>query len=285
MSRKIKKLKKPLWLDWNGAGYLEIPAEPLIPFPASPHVDTTLAWVSAFQHARRGDFRYVEKIPQARAEDEKDELFYNTAAYLIGDAGPGRMFAELVSFVSQDHWNFELAYAWCRAIAARGRLRDVPALIHAYEANINDINDDNDIILMHVAQVIDDGEIPKFSGVEGFRDLDDYRTQVQQRCAELASRFGGEDVLLWRGEPTSVRRMARHLIELAHAEYAYLPSWTRHRFEASTGIDCSAMFDRHRRFQPLQAAAIAETFLDSPAAHNYLEGVRYFFGHQVPDSV
>ena len=119
----VMKIKKPLWLDWKGAGYRKIPAEPLIPFPTSPAADTTLAWVSAFQHAYRGDFRYVETIPRAMDEDETDDLFYNTAADLIGDAGPGRMFDELLDFIRQNHWNFELTYAWCDAVAARGRRR------------------------------------------------------------------------------------------------------------------------------------------------------------------
>jgi hypothetical protein len=56
----------------------------------------------------------------------------------------------------------------------------------------------------------------------------------------------------------------------------------RRRFEASTGIDCSGFY-KDRNFQPLTAAAILEDFLESPEVARYEEGVRYFFGHRIPE--
>ena len=35
--------------------------------------------------------------------------------------------------------------------------------------------------------------------------------------------------------------------------------------------------------QPLATAAILEEFLESPEAAKYEDGVRYFFGHRIPD--
>ncbi|MEZ4271726.1 MAG: hypothetical protein R3C68_09935 [Myxococcota bacterium] len=56
----------------------------------------------------------------------------------------------------------------------------------------------------------------------------------------------------------------------------------RHKFEVATGIDCSEMF-YERMPQPLVAAKIVEEFLESPDVDKYEDGVRYFFGHRIPD--
>ncbi|KIG18665.1 hypothetical protein DB30_07680 [Enhygromyxa salina] len=237
--------------------------------------------MSAFQHACRGEFRFVDQIPKL-VDQEHEYIPYNTCADLLGDAGRSSLFEELVEYIARNHVNYELTYSWCHAVAIRGRLGDIPTLIDAYEANISDIDDDNDIILMFIAQVIDEAELSKFDDLDSFANVSEYRACALEHCKSLAERYGGEDILLWRGQPTSVRRMARMFIEPAGPLGMSLPSWTRHRFEASTGIDCTAMFDRRGVFKPLAAAAIAEAFLDSPAAAQYRDGVRYFFGHPVP---
>jgi hypothetical protein len=54
------------------------------------------------------------------------------------------------------------------------------------------------------------------------------------------------------------------------------------RFEASTGVDCSGFFSG-TRLQPLSVAGVVEQFLESPEAAKYKDGVRYFFGHRIPD--
>ena len=55
-----------------------------------------------------------------------------------------------------------------------------------------------------------------------------------------------------------------------------------HALEPATGTDCSAIFAGSKA-SPLAAADLAERFLDSGAAEGYQPGVRYFFGHPIPD--
>lgn len=279
MSRS--KINKPLWLNWEGRGYFGVPHQPARAFPVRPLEDATATWMSAFQHARQGNFRYVGEVARLIGH-EREELLYDLCADLLGDAGLSAVFADLLAFLALDDLNTDLTYAWCQAIAARGRLGDIPALLDAYEANISDINDDNEIVPIYIASVIEPAEVSPLYNTENFSNVGQYRASVADRCQALAQRFGGDDVLLWRGEPTSVRRMARHLLEAAGPRKLVLPHRTRHRFEASTGIDCTAMFDRRGNFKALAAAAIAEAFLDSPAAEKYVDGVRYFFGHALP---
>ncbi|PRQ04197.1 hypothetical protein ENSA5_09810 [Enhygromyxa salina] len=85
MSRLKKKIKKPIWLNWSGRGYFTVPHEPLIPFPREFRAQPTRAWVSAFQHARNGNFRYVDLVPNLLGV-ESDFVPYQTCSDLLGDA-------------------------------------------------------------------------------------------------------------------------------------------------------------------------------------------------------
>jgi len=53
-------------------------------------------------------------------------------------------------------------------------------------------------------------------------------------------------------------------------------------FGAITGVDCRAFFSDDGNLQRLSAAAIVEDYLDSFDAQ-FQPGVRYFFGHRIPD--
>ena len=114
-----------------------------------------------------------------------------------------------------------------------------------------------------------------------FESIDGYCGMVDRTWKELADRFGTTDLYIWLGEPTSVRRMAKVII--AKAREPYFSFEIRHKFEASTGINCSAFYKADQSFQPLSAAAIAEDFLNSPRAAQFVDGMRYFFGHPLPD--
>ncbi|MCP3138552.1 hypothetical protein [Pyxidicoccus xibeiensis] len=53
--------------------------------------------------------------------------------------------------------------------------------------------------------------------------------------------------------------------------------------ESTTGLNCRAFFDDSGRLKNLTAAAIVEEFLERGDADRYQPGVRYFFGHRIPD--
>lgn len=54
-------------------------------------------------------------------------------------------------------------------------------------------------------------------------------------------------------------------------------------FEGHTGIRCSHFFTSNGKFLPHAAAATIEDFLASDNTATYKAGVRYFFGHPIPD--
>lgn len=53
--------------------------------------------------------------------------------------------------------------------------------------------------------------------------------------------------------------------------------------EANTGLDCSEFFGEDLRLKPLSAAALVEELLSTHNFQSFEKGVRYFFGHRIPD--
>jgi hypothetical protein len=96
----------------------------------------------------------------------------------------------------------------------------------------------------------------------------------------LVEKLGGDQVFVYGGDRFGVVRFARLLLDRLRTPP--IPVYWRRKFEASTGINCSAFYE-NRTFRPLTAASIIEAFLDSPGAADYEDGARYFFGHRIPD--
>ncbi|MBZ4420403.1 hypothetical protein [Myxococcus sp. RHSTA-1-4] len=115
-------------------------------------------------------------------------------------------------------------------------------------------------------------------------ELIEYEDRVLERYEELKKKFGTDQVILLHGERFSVVSVAQRLLRgLDGDDFARaMRPFYRRRFEASTGIDCSGFY-KGEQFQSLTAAAILEDFLESPEAARYEEGVRYFFGHRIPE--
>jgi hypothetical protein len=107
-----------------------------------------------------------------------------------------------------------------------------------------------------------------------------FRAAVMNHYSKLVDQFGSEDVIIFEGKRFGVRALAERALELVRLPY-FRP-YLRQKFEAATGIDCSGFY-KDEQLQPLTAAAILEDFLASPEAAQYQEGVRYFFGHRIPD--
>jgi hypothetical protein len=90
---------------------------------------------------------------------------------------------------------------------------------------------------------------------------------------------------VFQGRPLDIGKLAEDMLDIlrSRARRFELPAFAtlRHRFEASTGIDCRAFY-KNDDVQPLAAAEILERFLESGAAARFVPGKRYFFGHEVP---
>lgn len=113
----------------------------------------------------------------------------------------------------------------------------------------------------------------------------EFELQVGSRFDELRGQLGA-GAAVWRGQLFSVPLLAEQMYDFVRDPAAgrlqgsFIPM--RHRSEAATGINLSECFE-NGVLQPLNAAAVLETFLESEAPAQFEDGVRYFFGHRIPD--
>jgi hypothetical protein len=264
------------YLDFQRRGYFGAPSVPQeAPPPRNWKRTPWYGWAFAFGRARKGDFSALPHLLPLLEEDIGG-TFEQAVSTLLGDAGFGDLFASL-KLIMKQHQGYDLSFDAAEAIADRGRLSDVPLLIEFHRAT-HRLPDVPSVPNMLSRILHPDGLLPL---PEEFESMDEYCGMVEQTWKNLAERFAMTDPYLWLGEPTSVRRMANVII--ARAREPYFPFAFRRKFEASTGINCSAFYKADQFFQPLSAAAIAEDFLNSAQADQFVDGVRYFFGHPLPD--
>jgi len=111
---------------------------------------------------------------------------------------------------------------------------------------------------------------------------------VQAKYAELKDDLSADremSLAIFEGEALSLAKVARRLLVRLRANGGLEEiSTARMTLEAFTGMDCSSFYKPDfGPLQPLTAAAIVEDFLESGEAEKYEPGVRYFFGHRIPD--
>ncbi|HYO52643.1 hypothetical protein [Archangium sp.] len=264
------------YLDFQRRGYFGAPSVLKdAPPPRNWKRTPWYGWAFAFDRAKKGDFGALPHLLPLLEEDIGG-TFEQAVSTLLGDAGFGDMFAGLKKTMKQ-HEGYDLSFHAAEAIAYRGKLSDVPLLIEFHRAT-HHLRDVPSVPRMLSRILHPDGLLPR---PDAFESMDEYCGMVERTWKELADRFGTTDLYLWLGEPSSVRRMAKVISK--RAREPYFPFAFRRKFEASTGINCSAFYKADRSFQPLSAAAIAEGFLNSPQADQFVDGVRYFFGNPLPD--
>lgn len=108
------------------------------------------------------------------------------------------------------------------------------------------------------------------------------RDRLRGGVDQLVALMGRDDIACLRGAPLSLADVARRMLDIASGPTTGLFAHYRLVFEAYTGWDCRHFYREHR-LQKLVVAATLEDFLDSGEADRYEPGVRYFFGHRIPD--
>lgn len=259
-------------IDWKGRGYFGCPPPPEVITVAT---DSFVIWEMTLARAKIGQFGHLPQLIDLYKASTQPVLL-QVCAFLLGDAGPDACFQRIRQEIMVTD-SLELVLDFCDAIAARGRLADVPLLLGAYEKFA--ALEDAEIIPCYLSALLEP-ELGALSDPNQVPSLAAYRALVMKRYAQLLDALGTEQVTVWMGEHFGVIPMAKKLLQLL--QNPSFPSDARRKFEASTGVDCTPFY-KAAQLQPLTAAAIVEKFLDSPAADHYEDGVRYFFSHRIPD--
>ncbi|AEI64244.1 hypothetical protein LILAB_11675 [Corallococcus macrosporus] len=114
---------------------------------------------------------------------------------------------------------------------------------------------------------------------------EEYLNLVERTFQEVVStqKLFEQDAL-WEGGRLDIRAVAQRLLtrvrDCTHPDRIEVG---RMLLEGTTGLDFRAFFNGSGRLQSLTAAAITEEFLERGDADKYQPGVRYFFGHRIPD--
>jgi hypothetical protein len=121
---------------------------------------------------------------------------------------------------------------------------------------------------------------------EQYYDYDEYISAVRMiRDRVVAQSAGRMGTPLLGGRPFSAVELARRIIKHAQmGENSPRTNFERMAFEGASGIPCRDFFQQPEQLKvrPLSAAATAEMFLKSKASATFADGVRYFFGHPIP---
>ena len=268
-------------INWKGSGYFGGPnVSPETPPTPSPLADRPdLQWTAAFQRATQGDFQLLPSLIESYKQSE-DETIQHLCSTLLGDAGPGACFPVIIQEIERElkeTTRYEVTLDWCDALFARGRLADLPLMLAAYE-NLAYLSDAY-IIPVRISELLE-YPVGRLVNPRNFASTTAYREAAIGRYEQVVQELGDEQVLVFGGKHFGVVPFARMFLD--RVRNPHVPSYWRRKFEASTGINCTAFY-LDEAFQPLTAAAVIEEFLDSPEAAKYHDGVRYFFGHRIPD--
>jgi hypothetical protein len=262
-----------LEVNWESTGYFNdfvLPSEIV-------SKDPNTIWKTTLNYAKEGKFEYVSQLFRILKQAVPSPLAM-ACSDLLGDAGTNACF-ELILEEIKTTKDFNLIMELCNALQLRGKLSDVLTLLSAYEKTYKE-NKDADIFPVWIADLIEpDGSL--LSEPSEFVNIQNYQQAVINRCKKLEDYLGTEQAVIYKGELFSVTKLAQYILARIHLPYLRVDD-LRHKFEAVTGVDCSSFF-KNGKFQPLSAAALLEQFLESYEVTKYKNGVRYFFGHRIPD--
>ncbi len=233
-------------------------------------------WVATLARARLGDFSWVPGLLDLYLRSE-DYVLKGQCIDLLADAGPATTVSRIrnsiaTKLVRGDEYGPQFAVDMSRVLFAQLRLADVPLLLQTYQGGAQ--FEDTAIIVCYMEYIL--GKVELAGGVSNLASDSEL---VNRRFKQLFDHFGRGEIPLWMGELFDITGLAKKWLMATDIPD---PITMRSIFESTTGIDCRPFFE-DEEFQPLSAAMVLEDFLDSPSAAKYKAGVRYFFGHRIPD--
>lgn len=266
-------------IDWEAAGYFGWPQEAvqnrdsLSQFPESYR-----RWLVVFQQATQGEFERLPSLIEEYKQSSQDYIFGYHCAALLGDAGTSFCFKKITeNIIAEKTGRYELIIDFCGVLFERGRLADIPLMLAAYEKHSS--IDEVGIIPCLISEILE-YPVGDLTDPLNYTSEAEYHDAVLERYQNLVGELGDDQVLIFGGKPFGVVPFAEMLLD--RFQHPHVQTFWRRKFEASTGINCTDFY-RDQSFQPLAATAIVEDFLESPEAARYEDGVRYFFGHCIPD--
>jgi len=270
------------------------------PLSFSRHKDASAvdlkAWLRLehlLDELKRGRFEVLPMLLEL-LRASPDWKLKDAAAQILGVTGTVEIFRDMrkeLELMSSsqpatiDVRTRELIKLYCKAFTLWGRLDVVPVLMDQYLYLRLRKTPEIEMLPIWMADLLTADDESMIAQEPDEADLDDYLNLVMNRYDEICSELGSAKAVVFRGRLQSVRTWANRMRHPTATTLPFLSSEleeTRSRFESATGIDCSSAFPQGLP-SSLAAASIAEQFLASSDLASYQEGIRYFFGHRIPD--
>lgn len=266
-----------------GYFYSEPPPANLLSRDALASPNPWIVLAAVLERAKVGDFSGVTQV-EAVFGSTQNPFVAAACLQLLGDIGTQDAVRFLLSLMGDD--SSVVVREACQAAHHVGYLWLAPFMLRAWDHI--DSHDERDLITLILSGMLEEGRGP-IGEAQPFgseSSVEEHHQRVLTRLDQLRTRFGTENVPVWRGKVFSVGGLARdmHQLLLEGQKTGRPLTGTfldlREKFEASTGINCSAFYEG-RRFQPLATRALLEEFLGSDEGAKFEEGVRYFFGNPI----
>lgn len=258
--------------------------------PSDPERQRWQALEELIARLERGDFAAAPAV-LALCRESRDWRLKTVATRVLGHAGTVECFRDMRAEIEADLGRRrdqidvatrEVILLYSRSFASWGRLDVVPVLMDQYLTLRLKRTPEIALLPLLMADLLVDDERTMIAHEPPEDCLEDYLNLVMERFERLSQQLGSEKVIVFRGALLSVPGLAERMRRPGTSYVASELLTLRERFEPATGTDCSAIFASSKA-SPLAAADLAERFLDSGAAEGYQPGVRYFFGHPIPD--
>lgn len=257
-------------LDFEAEGYF------IDPDPGQRPAKSREQWAlfeEAVRDAKLGLFDSIPEVVQALTH-YKDYVLKHAAALFLQDAITSQGI-ELLHREMKGCRDPLLIVEYCHILCSFGRLSLVPVCLDFYE-KIRSFNEAPSVTVS-LSDMLE-SEPGELCLPDATISAKAYRKLVLDRCEELRRENSDESLSWFRGQLFSVPKLAEYLLQRVR-DSQFEPE-LRQKFEAATGLSCTAFYEQGV-FQPLAAAALVEDFLIN-GSQPYQEGIRYFFGHQIP---
>ena len=264
--------------EWDVLGYQFAEEPPVSLSAAMSSDDPWIVVAGCLQYAKHGRFDYLKHLRRF-IRPESAALLVRASVDLLGDIGTRETLAVLQELLAEESDAIRVEACW--GCHLTGRLSIIPPMVEAWQ--ILKRQADRDSVGAMFGQILE--EEPGPLSVNEEYQPHEYAEMVLARGRELTDQFD-DDAAVWEGRLFSLTdltaRKRRLLGGDVQMSFGLAVEFTdfRHRFEASTGIDCTSFF-QNEAFRPLAATAILEEFLEGPKAAEFQPGVRYFFGQPI----
>ena len=267
---------------WRRSGY-QLAGDPGIDLLNDKYLHDLNPWIriaAILERAKAGNFDVLSLLIR-EIQDSNSLAFTDACRLLLGQAGPSsciRKFLETFTheiYVLRD-WTIQETVAL--VLNESLLLWTIPAMLNVF---LKATKRDDAIIIPHLFSELMEREHGPIYEVESSGI--EFKKLVLLQYQELVVRMQSDQLPVLRGNLFSVAETAKRLYDCLTASGGR-PEVRRERavFEAVTGIDCRRFYE-NGNLQPLAAAAIVEDFLSSQYLTSFEPGVRYFFGHPIPD--